>query len=385
MKYKSVLGIMTGKNKVHYSADLNRKRVYNLHTISSEGETDINIITSPITEPIISGSIYGPSQQNVYQTHISLQYFVNNKRPSFFTITYNEGISLWTYNGNNLTYSLTQTYYADGRLHRKGGNLNSKRIYIVAGENDNISYFYNLSAFGTAPVVRSHTTSVSECILKNDKIGVCCDYGGDIIEYDLSDPAYPNVTIASPGSSLESCMITGGGYYLAGDVTGKTWIYDPTGTYKGSITHTNNVLQIAEIRPNLFITVQEDHYYLQNMTNPIIPTFIQLPDDGQSYQSVISLRALHGHFALGGKASNKGRVQIFYLQNDNTHILKKFKENIESAGCYIFTINEIYYGTIYFGGILCTEICYWDYTTQAEAICWNELIINQIYGLAPVP
>ena len=374
---------MKEESKMHYYYDL-LYLTNDLINTESEAETEIRTIST--NKVIAPQPTIRRSKQKVEELDNSLQYLLLPKRASFFTFDFLNGITLWEYGINQQMYIQSQTISANvGRIYKKGGGPNSEGIYIVAGGMNKKCYLFNLSAFGTAPVVRSHTTGVSECILKNDKIGVCCDYGGDIIEYDLSDPAYPNVTIASPGSSLESCMITGGGYYLAGDVTGKTWIYDPTGTYKGSITHTNNVLQIAEIRPNLFITVQEDHYYLQNMTNPIIPTFIQLPDDGQSYQSVISLRALHGHFALGGKASNKGRVQIFYLQNDNTHILKKFKENIESAGCYIFTINEIYYGTIYFGGILCTEICYWDYTTQAEAICWNELIINQTYGFAPVP
>ena len=285
------------------------------------------------------------------------------------------------------------------------GEMNEEGIYVAAGYSSKIydMKFYNypdhkikfLQSF-------SHSGGVSECFFKNSVCAICCDYDGDIKEYNLNNPhSIPTPTIFNKTTNLTnltSCMITKDKkYIIAGGEATKLYILDAEGTILHHTLHYSAnggwyTEQIAEVRPNILVTADvwtaslHDIGDIQN-----IPTSIKLPHVGW-YRSVIALESNPGDFAIGGWASSTpylGFVYIHHLEEDNQTITTlKYVDNIQGDGCDILVIKELKRGTIIFGGDDdCDEMCLWNYAaiSSQDPLCWDYQTDEYIEDIVGVP
>ena len=150
-----------------------------------------------------------------------------------------------------------------------------------------------------------HTQEVNECFFKNSVSALCCDWGGYIKEYDLSNPhSIPSPTIFNKTalSKLSSCMQTKDKRHIvAGGYQNKLYILDAEdGTIINTLDYPLNgpgyVFQIAKVRPNILITADYEKASLHDIRDI---HSLKLPDIGKHYRSVIALESNPGDFALG--------------------------------------------------------------------------------------
>ena len=337
----------------------------------------------------------------------NLHYVRTNPYHQFFTVTNDDGISLWEYEKESEEYKSKQmiAYGESGRLGR--GGMNEEGIYVAAGFGSNNTKIYDMKYYNypdhKIKLLQSfsHSHWVYECFFKNSVSAMCCDKAGYIKEYDLSNPhSIPTPTIFNKKTDLgklKSCMVTKDKKYIiiAGGDYSKLYILDAE---DGTLTHTLNystnggssVKQIAEVRPNILVTVDwftaslHDIGDIQN-----IPTSIKLPDIGY-YSSVIVLESNPGDFAIGGETSSThlGFVYIYHLEDNQTITTLKYVDNIQGDHCDIRAIKELKRGTIIFGGYSsCTKMCLWNYVAIPiqDPLCWDVQTDSSIYDIVGVP
>ena len=337
-----------------------------------------------------------------------LHYVATNPIPlQFFTVTYNDGISLWEYEKESKGYKSNQMIaYGDSGYHRRGG-MNEEGIYVAAGWGSYNVKIYDMKYYNYPDhkikllQSYSHSGGVSECFFKNSVCAICCDWAGYIKEYDLSNPqSIPTPTIFNKTalSALYSIMETKDKkYIIAGGYNPiKLYILDAEdGTLTNTLHYEANggyyPEQIAEVRPNILVTADvwtaslHDIGDIQN-----IPTSIKLPDIGY-YYAVIALESNPGDFAIRGQTSSTpylGFVYIYHLEDNQTITTLKYVDKIQGSSCYIWVIKELKRGTIIFGGgYYCTKMCLWNYAAipSQHPLCWDDQTSNTIYDIVGVP
>ena len=336
------------------------------------------------------------------------EFYFKTLPAEFFTITYGNGINLWKY--SNKTYSLTQMI-GNGRYKR--GEMNEKGIYVAAGYLDNTTYIFDMKylqqpgqqikLLNTAPHPHGDY-GVYECFLKDSNTAICCDLGGFMKKYDLTNlSAIPEPTIFNKSSlsELHSCRLTKDKKNIIAAGLLKLYILDANdGTLKkihdySDIGGLGYASQIAEIGNNILVIADKDAVSVHNITdinNPVsfnLNTKILL-NDIEFYLSVIALQSNPGYFAIGGQSSINPKPGIVFIlkwgENNEITLLKSYKE-IEGAGCDIYTIKEIKRGSIVFGGYACTVACMWNYAAipTENPLCWDDQISTTLWDVVPVP
>ena len=324
----------------------------------------------------------------------------------FFTMTYNDGISLWEYEKESEEYKSNQMItYEENGYHRRGG-MNEEGIYVAAGYVSNNVKIYDMKYYNYPDHkikllnTFSHSHYVFECFFKNSVCAMCCDYDGYIKEYDLSNPhSIPTPTIFNKTTDLtglRSIMETKDKKYIIAGSYQKLYILDAeygtlTYTYYYSANGGYYAYQIAEVRPNILVTADEYTASLHDIGDiENIPTSIKLPDIGD-YMSVIALESNPGDFAIGGGTSSTpslGFVYIHHLDEDNKTITTlKYVDNIQGSDCDISVIKELKRGTIIIGGdIQCTKMCLWNYAAipSQDPLCWDDQT-GSIWDIVGVP
>ena len=320
----------------------------------------------------------------------------------FFAVTKGDGIYLWEYEEVSEEYNQLQMISSAQSGRHNRGEMNEEGIYVSAGFGSNDVKIYDMKYYNY-PEHKiqlldsfSHTAIVNKCFFKNSVSAICCDVGGYIKEYDLSNPnsiPTPQVFNKTTLDRLYSCMqtkdkkqIITGGFY-------KLYILDAEdGTLQNTLDYSSNggsyVRQIAEVRENILITADYSTASLHDSQN--MGPSIKLPDIG-SYEAVIALESNLGDFAIGGRSSNTnlGSVYIEHLEEDNQTITNlKYVDNIQGEGCYIMVIKELKRGIIIFGGDNdCTDMCLWNYFANPNQLplCWDDQTSNYIYDIVGVP
>ena len=324
----------------------------------------------------------------------------------FFTVTRFDGISLWKFEKESKEYKSNQMIaYGENGYHRRGG-MNEYGIYVAAGY-----YSYNVKIYDMKYYnypdhkikllnTFSHSNSVYECFFKNSISAMCCDEGGYIKEYDLSNPhSIPTPTIFNKTalSPLFSCMGTKDKKYIIAGSYDKLYILDAEdGTLTYTLDYSANggqyAYQIAEVRPNILVTADYNTASLHDIRDiENIPTSFKFPDI-EEYWSVIALESNPGDFAIGGQISNTpylGFVYINHLDEDNRTITTiKYVDDIQGGYCDILVIKELKNGYIIFAGDNeCTKMCLWNYAAipDQDPLCWDDQTDCYIWDIVGVP
>ena len=345
------------------------------------------------------------SSQLFYSNQWSYFILTNPLPLEFFTATWGDGIDLWKYNTEAGKYSPTKMIEFDksGR-HRR----NEDGIYLAPGYyHHNVKIYdmkyYNypnekIQLLGIFP----HSDRVLECFFKDSVIALCCDGAGYIKEYNVTNPqSIPEATIfnkTTAMSALCSCMQTGDKKYIIAASYSILYILDvKDGTLKYTQKYTKNggrwTSQIAEVRPNILITVNEETVSLHDIRDPQnMPYPRKLLDIG-FHTEVIPLKSNPGDFAIGGKSykTNLGFIYIQNLEEDLTITTLKYVENIQGAGLRITTIKEMRRGTILFTGGYNTStrkmMCLWNYSAvpNQDPLCWDDQTPTNIRDIVQVP
>ena len=339
-----------------------------------------------------------------------LKYFIfTNPLPlEFFTATWSDGIDLWKYDKESGGYNPTNLIeYSKSGKHRRG-EMNKDGIYIAPGYYDPNVKIYDMKYYNypdnKIQLIRnfSHTDHVRECFLRNSVTALCCGTDGYIKTYNLTDPySIPDPTIFKKTTTLSpiiSCMQTQDKKHIITVGYSMLYILDAdNGTLKNTQNFTSNggryTWQIAEIKPNILITTNENTASLHDIRDPHnLSHPIKLHDIG-FYSSVLSLNNNPGDFAIGGRSSrtNLGFVYILHLEEDNqTIITLKSIDNIQGTALIILTIKELKRGTILFGGGYATSkkvMCLWNYFVlpSQEPLCWDDQTASNIWDILEIP
>ena len=329
-----------------------------------------------------------------------------NPNHQFFTMTYIDGIFLWEYDEGAEVYNSKQMMIYAQSGEYKRGEINEEGIYVVAGCGSNNIKIYDMKYYNYPDKkiellnTFSHSATVFECFFKNSVSAICCDMGGYIKEYDLSNPhSIPTPTIFNKTalSGLYSCMQTKDKKYIIAGANKKLYILDAEdGTVAHTLDYSFNVgsaaHQIAEVRPNILVTADiftVSLHDIRDMEN--IPNSVKLPDFGD-YSSVIALHSNPGDFAVGGgyaSNTNLGFMYIYHLEEDNqTIITLTYVDNISGSGCDIWVIKELKRGNIIFGGNSnCVQMCLWNYAAfpGQDPLCWDVQTGSWIEDIVGVP
>ena len=331
-------------------------------------------------------------------------YALNSPIPiQFFTVANNGGISLWEYEKESEEYKSNQMIaYGESGWHCRGG-MNEEGIYIAAGHDSKNVKIYDMKYYNypdhKIELLRSfpHTDNVNECFFKNSTSAMCCDTGGYIKEYNLSNPlSIPTPTIfhETALNTLVSIMETKDKKYIIAGGHQKLYILNANGTLNKTLDYSDNVgsyvNQIAEVRPNILVTVDAYTFSIYNIGDINNITPLKLPDNGW-YWSVIALESNPGDFAIGGMAdsTNLGVVYINHLEEDNETVNNiKYNNTIQGNNCHIRVIKELKKGAIVFGGnSYCDEMCLWNYAAipGKDPLCWDDQTNSYIWDFLPVP
>ena len=165
------------------------------------------------------------------------------------------------------------------------GEKNSKNMYLIGECNPWYSsscvegvLLYNLN---TPPYTNIRLDILrpqmaTQCYFTNDYTAYCCDATGHILKYkfdfnmDLIGNA-PSDFIDMPGKYFTSCMQTSDGLILAGvkNNMGNTLVFNQEGNLIKEITTESgyNILQLAEIIPNIILTIEYNHVYMHDLRN----------------------------------------------------------------------------------------------------------------------
>ena len=186
-------------------------------------------------------------------------------------------------------------------------------------------------------------------------------------------------------------------YIVAGGYQNKLYILDAEdGTLLNTLDYPLNgpgyVFQIAEVRPNILITADDNKASLHDIRDiQNIPPSLKLPDIGNRYRTVIALESNPGDFAIGVNSSSTssnfpyGFVYIQHLGDDNQTLttINYAKRRL----IYINFIKEIKRGTIIFDGSIFNLICLWNYAAilSQDPLCWNKQTTSDIYDILQVP
>ena len=358
------------------------------------------------------------TKQELFLTQISAQlfylkqwnYILTSPIPlEFFTVTEDDGLSLWEYDKVSEEYNpLQMIAYEQSGNYRRGG-MNEEGIYVAAGYMSNNTKIYDMKYYNypdhKIKLLNSfsHSNYVTECFIRNSGSALCCDSDGYIKEYDLSHPlSLPSPVVFNKIAltNLYSCMETNDKKYIIAGSYQKLFILNAE---DGTLLHTlhypqnggNYAGQIAEVRQNILVSADYWAASLHDITNiQNIPSSVPLFEiDFGEYHTVIALKSNAGDFAIGGWSGHSGYgfVSIEHLEEDNKTITTlKYAEIIQENRCEIWVIKEIKKGIIIFGGskILggCRDICLWEYAAipSLHHLCWADQTNSCIYDILQV-
>ena len=267
------------------------------------------------------------------------------------------------------------------------GEMNSRGIYVLPDRyNTNIG-FYDLSSFGTSPVIRSQSGYGGfwgACGFMDD-IAICATRTtGDIYKYNITNN-YDQVRIANnnpSGYGFHSLLITKEKQILAA-YGGCIYIYNSFGHYIGYSNNSQTsgyMCQMKEIRSNIILTAEYYYVYshdISNTGNIIRHKLLDSSDTNKYYLTLEVLEGNTGDIAIGGyycQSYCSGYVELFHLDEDNSTLLPKSNKRwVQDYDCYIYIIREIQTGVIIFGGnYYCANICTWEYAVipNKDPICF---------------
>ena len=312
----------------------------------------------------------------------------------FCTVTENEGIYYQKYNSNTKTFSRENV---TGLTKHGKGEMNINGIYIVGGySNYNIRiYDMNTLRENTPTVKLLKTTSPSnivyQCFLQNYKNGFCTNPAGYVHKYNL-ETLQESMFFYKYESPFTTGIESSSGNIIVMS-PGKIYILNSGGVliniheYDG-LPAVNN---IAEIASGIFISADENYgCFLHNLFDPY-----NIPDSSRFiyetdifYASIVSLHSSQGDFAIGGKALNKGFIQIHHY--DNLLGTKKYADLGEN-GCIITVIKEIKTGVLVYGGNEYCQICIWKYSffldhpLTHDPYCFDPPVADNISDFVALP
>ena len=282
----------------------------------------------------------------------------------------------WNSSGNSYDYSgSSMKTFSDNPLRVE---MNSRGIYVLPDEHNTNVGFYDLSSFGTSPIIRSQSGNgwLGSCGFMDDDIAICVTQAkGDIYKYNIANN-YDQVRIANnnpSGHGFDNVLITKEKQILAA-YQGCIYIYDSSGHYIGYSNSSQTyyyMRQMKEIRWNIILTADRYYVYshdISNTGNTIIHKLLDYVDTKTYYLTLEVLEGNTGDIAIGGYDNSSGTtyeyVELFHLDEDNSTLLPKSNKRWVGgdAGCRIYIIREIQTGIIIFGGnIDCAGICTWEY------------------------
>ena len=328
----------------------------------------------------------------------------NPMNVDFFTITMGEGIYLWRYDNSFGSFNPTHMINVAESGEHKRGAMNREGIYIVAGYRSNDVKIYDMKYYNhedqKIKLLRtfSHTDFVYECIFKNAVSALCCDRGGYIKEYDLTNPnSIPDPTVFNRVTlnGLHSLILARNGkgdIFVIGGSYDKLYIINAESgdlnniqTYiVGGSPHA--VYQIAEIRQGIIITVEYTSAFMHDIRGST-KTSEKLTHDIGFYYTVIALKSRPGDLAIGGVSTSY--LGVVYIQNidaSNTIRTLDYVDDIPSQDCVITAIKEVKLGTILIGGESPCMLCLWNYSTlpSQRPSCWKDDYHN-VYDILQIP
>ena len=285
------------------------------------------------------------------------------------------------------------------------GEMNNRRIYCLP--NSHRIGFYDLSSFGTSPVIRSPQSDVwyngGACGFMDDDIVICAVSiypTVDIYKYYITNN-YEEVTIATNTPSgvhgLQSLLVTKEKKHILAVSERCIYIYDSSGAYIGysnnSQTYTD-ISQMKEIRSNIILTTNDEYVYshdISNTGNTIIHLLLDKADPKTIYQTIEVLEGNIGDIAIGGyyySGTEYGYVELFNLHEDNSTLHPKSNKRwVGDNWCWIRIIREIQTGVIIFGGDMDCGICTWEYAVvpEKDPICFPIGEGRHIRDIMPLP
>ena len=259
--------------------------------------------------------------------------------------------------------------------------INNKRIYVFP---DFLSYdigFYDLSSFGTPPIIKSQSSSggyYGTCGFMGDNAIICATYlsTGDIYKYDITNN-YKQLQIASnnpSGYGFQTLLVTKDKEHILASYKGCIYIYTKTGTYVGysDSSHTDGMFEMKEIRENIIITAESRYVHshdIRNIGNPIINKLLEYKDTRSEYMTLEVLEggdivALGGYYKSFVNNNDYGYVELFHLDQSNSALQSIHNKRWVGLhiGCWVRIIREIQIGVIIFAGEdECLDICAWEY------------------------
>ena len=296
---------------------------------------------------------------------------------------------IWNSTENSYEYSESSMSIFGGLPVR--GEMNNRRIYVLPDHNSSNIGFYDLSSFGTSPVIKSqsgHGGFWGACGFMDEDTVVCATNNtGDIYKYNITNN-YEQVRIANnnpSGVGFVSVLVTKDKKHILAALAGCIYIYNSSGAYIGysdnSQTHNYHMLQMKEIRSNIILAADYEYVYshdISNIGNIIIHKLLDYYNTKTRYSTIEVLEGNKGNIAIGGDYNSSGTkycyVELFHLDEDNSTLLPiSNKRWVGDTGCSITIIREIQTGVIMFGGeYYCTDICTWEYAVlpHKHPICF---------------
>ena len=240
----------------------------------------------------------------------------------------------------------------------------------------------------------SHTDTVYECIMKNEVSALCCDLGGYIKEYNLTNPdSIPPPTQFNqytPNNKLHSLILTVRGKYVIGGSYGELYFMNKeNGTLTDIHTYISGgsphaAYQIAEVRIGILITVDYLSAYRHDIRNK--KTSVELSHN-MYYYTVIALKSNPGDLAIGGvtKSTSLGVVYIQHMDAALTLTTLDYVI-IPEMFCVVTVIKEIKVGTILIGGDSYCPLCVWNYSAipPQTHLCWDDFLHDNVYDIIQV-
>ena len=290
------------------------------------------------------------------------------------------GILGWIEQGGSYTPSLLSI--SSGYKHYKG-EYNPDGYYVV-GSTSGRPIVYNMKTAQLHKVYSGNYNNVYDCAWQNTTHFVCCDSNDRLSFYEINTTGNKSRWNPGGGGDKLSILVLENGNIVVGETTSDLRIKHSGGS---SISFTSSsgddVYGIAEVRPNMVISAEDDQLTLHNFSNPSSPQNLELEDDANDrYRSIAKLNAT-GEFVFGASKSSKPYIEIKRLNTNNSTTEIKTKTVSTSTGI-VYTLYELSNGFLLIGGSF-DDICTWRYkdTPAVNPVCFNRGINSKVVGFIP--
>ena len=289
------------------------------------------------------------------------------------------GILGWIEQGGSYSPSLLSI--SSGYRHYKG-EYNSDGYYVV-GSTSGHPIVYNMKTAQVQKVYSGNGNSVYDCAWQNTTHFVCCDSDEDALFYEMSTTN--SLSKWSPGGDNKKAIIVLiSGAVVVGDKDSDLDIKITTNSYSSNTANEDDVYGLAEVRPNLVISAEDDQLYLHNFTTPTDIKRTKLENDTDNrYRSIAKLNAT-GEFVFGASKSSRPYIEIKRLNTNNSTTEIKTKTVTTSTYGTVYTLYELSNGFLLIGGSF-DKICTWKYkdTPAVDPVCFNREINSNVVGFIP--